>query len=587
MSRSIVERLADEHLVALAAAGDAWPRALLSTTPVPDGWLALVERRDGGRRLVPAGEDPAAERGDRLLLVRDRSLTVPLHLAEVRTASGHAVSATVEIVLRWQGRDDDVAALGRSLLVGDELTLDQLARAVDDGGGRATLLAFIRERGAVDLVHEDCSADLLAVLREGFKRFLFSSGATLERLAVARFASPALAEEETLRRETAAHVERIKAHEMVQQAALAATQRRLEGLSGIFTQLQSAAGGDERMQWHDLLPALSPGDRGRLLENLWRITPDRYTATAIVVVAGQECLWLAPAPPHDITRRVTLAESLGGVRSVAFCSQRNWLLVGAARGVWALAADSGETQGCFEVPDAPAPRTGFNAIAVAGDVLYATHSQLGCWRWPLAEPDKAECLLAPADGQPRAVRAVTATDDGRILFATDQTVQLYDPAAGSVTALADAGDTIHSLATIEQHVFIGTADGRILQCALDGGGEHRVVHRARHAIESIQPRRWNDLIELVMPAGIEGIAGVFCGEGLVGRLMSAAIPIRRAWACDDLVTGLTTARDRLIVLNANLPDVTPREVAIARETGHSVQDACLIVAEQAEPEDRT
>jgi hypothetical protein len=36
-------------------------------------------------------------------------------------------------------------------------------------------------------------------------------------------------------------------------------------------------------------------------------------------------------------------------------------------------------------------------------------------------------------------------------------------------------------------------------------------------------------------------------------------------------------RDRLVVMNANLPERTGREVRIGQITGHSVQDACILL----------
>ena len=260
-------------------------------------------------------------------------------------------------------------------------------------------------------MHDDLTDDFTAHLREQLKQFLFASGATLEHVAASKFTSTSLTRQEALERETAAGVARIEARDMVQQAALAATNRRLDSLGDVLAKLKSAAAGDEHMQWHDLLPSLSPAERGKLLENLWRITPDAQTAVAVVAVAGSECLWLAPASPDGITKRVTLNDDLGGLRSVTYDSQDARLLVGAARGVWLLDAATGDVCGRFEVPDVQ-PRTGFNSAIACGGRLYAAHSQLGCWSWPLDKPGDARCILSPVERVPRTVRAVTALPDG-------------------------------------------------------------------------------------------------------------------------------------------------------------------------------
>ena len=110
-----LKRLNDPQVVALRCRGDAWPRSLLSATLIPDTWMGLVVHADGRRRFVPAGEDPQAQRDDTLVLVRNRAITVPLALADVRAADDHGVQANIELLVRWPTRDDDLAACFRDL----------------------------------------------------------------------------------------------------------------------------------------------------------------------------------------------------------------------------------------------------------------------------------------------------------------------------------------------------------------------------------------------------------------------------------------------------------------------------------------
>lgn len=577
----VLERMSDEAVVALLVGGEEWPRSFFNVTPIPDTWMALVERPGGGRWFVPAGEEPKCERDDRLLLVRNRAIVVPVTLPETRTTDDHFVEGECELLLRWEARDDDLAALAKLIGAEGRLTLARLAALACENGALAALRDFVRAKPAAETVHQDQAATLADVVKTAMRRWLFSVGAVLERVASARFSSATLAQQEARAREAAERVERIKTREMVEHAALAATQRRLADLSGIFSKLKAAAGGEEQMRWHELLPALSPLERGRLLENLWRITPDRLTAQAIVIVAGDAVLWLDPAAPETVQRRATLPEDLGGLRSVAFDAVRKWLLVGAARGVWAVHAETGDVLDRYEAPDAGTPRTGFNAVAVAGDAVYATHSQLGCWRWPLGDAAQADCLLKLENGIPRTVRAITPAADGTLLFAADSAVYRYSPEQHSVQTLGEVGDVVHALATIEDQVFAGAAGGGLYRASLREPRTWQLVQRFREPLESVHARRWQDLIELVVPAGAEGICGVYADENLVARLMEAPTPVRRAWACDDLIVGLTTARDKLIVLNANLPERQTHAVPLARLMGHSIQDACLIVGAAA------
>lgn len=577
MTRPLDKSLADPTVVAVAVRGVDWPRSMLAETRVPDAWIGLMEKRDARRWLVPSGEAPRADDGDCVTLVRNRPIVVPVEIAECPASCGNVVSGTCELLVRWPARDDELAALRRSLLRDGELTLGALARAVCDGGAGAALRRFLGRHTAAELIREDRRSDALAAIREEMQRFCFECGASIEAVASLRLASATLARREALERDAAHDIERIKSRELVEHAAVAATQRRLVELSAVMEKLQTAAkrGGDE-MQWHELLPALSPAERGRLLENLWRVTPDRHATQAIVAIAGDECVWLNPADAEQIIRRVHVSADLGGVRSVSFDAPRRWLLVGAATGVRAIHADDGEVTARFAVPDAPATKTGFNSAAIIGERVYATHSQLGVWSWALHGDAAAVCILRPENGVPRTIRSICAAADGRVLFAADDCVYAHDPSRGVLEVVAAADDTIHCVASLEHELFVGVADGKLLRLDLRQPEDWWVPYRSATPIESVQPRRWSDLVELVVPGGPAGVCGVYSEENVVTRLLETATPTRRAWAADDILVALNDRRDRLTVMNAASADRRGRDVVLARTLGGSIQDACLV-----------
>ena len=585
MSRDTVKRLADPQVVALRCKGDAWPRSLLAQTPIPDAWMGLVVTADGRRRFAPAGEDPRPEREDTLVLVRNRAITVPLQVTDI-PAADHPVSAAVEVLLRCPARDDELAALHKTLLSSDELTLGGLAEAVGQAGAAAALRQFVRSRSAGQLVHEDQRAALLDHLRGALKRFLFSSGLVLERIGQAEFTSQSLAQQDALQRAAARRIEEIRSRDMVEQAALVATRHRLDEVSGLFEKLKQVAG-DDTGRWGELLPALTPAERGRLLENLWRLTPDQHIARAIVAIAGYTCVWLDPASADQVQQRITVDESLGGLRSVSFSREREWLLVGAARGVWVLSATDGTLVGRYEVPEAGQPWTGFNAAASGGERLIATHSQLGCWSWPLEQPEKGVALLRPIDGKPKTIRAVAVDARGQVLFAADDCVYIASAGSAELHTTSPVTAPITCLAVLGDEIYVGTADGRVWSQSPAGhpgladADTWRVVHRAGTALESIIARSWGGLVELVIPAGREGVCAVYEEAGVVARLMDSPTPLRRVWASDDALVGLNENRDRLVVLHSAMPGRMGRAVPLARELGGSVQDACIVTSDEA------
>ena len=135
MARDIREKLNDETIVALSMPGSDWPRGLLSATMIPDKWMGLVRLPDGRRRFVAAGEEPRADEGARLVLVRNQPITVPLVIGDVRATCGNLVGATAEVLVRWSAREDDLTALHDALLAQSPLTLDRLAEVVSSSGG--------------------------------------------------------------------------------------------------------------------------------------------------------------------------------------------------------------------------------------------------------------------------------------------------------------------------------------------------------------------------------------------------------------------------------------------------------------------
>ncbi len=576
MILDVLKTLADPQVVALRIRGAQWPRSLLRGTLIPDAWMALVQRPDGRRRFVPSGEDPAPDREDTLVLVRNRAITVPVAPAVGRSADNHEVHADVELLVRWMPRDDELAALHRTLLDEDTLTLARLAQRIAEAGATAGVRRFLAARPAARLVDEDVREPLQAQLAADLEKFLFDCGLVLERLGRVACASPTYQAQAALERQTARRAQEVAARAALEAAARTATRRRLDDLGEILGKLKAEAAAAGSLRWRELLPVLSPGERGRLLESLWRLTPDRNVAAAIVTVAGSECAWFDPAAPGQVAARLALPPDLGGLRSVTYDRQRDWLLVGAATGVWAVHATTRAIERRWPVPDAPPPTSGFNAAAIAGDTLIATHSQLGAWQWPLGIPGTPRALLRPEGGRPKTIRAVRTAEGEHVLLAADDEVRVFGPDGTAVRSLSVGRGSVHDVAVLGRTVYVATSEGFVLEDDWQSPNIWQVRYRGGQSIETVHARTWDDLVELVIPAGADGVLAIYGDEGVTARLLAAAVPVRRAWACDDLILGVNTLRDRLLVLSATAAERRPVEVPAARLLGHTLQDACIV-----------
>lgn len=574
MKPSVIQRFADPTLIAFSLRAGDWPRGLISATLIPDAWMGLIERADGRRALLSAGDAPRGEPEDVLALVRNRRITVPLQISDAPAACGNLVNVRCELLLSWPARGDDLGALLHNVLSLPELTLGRLQELLAEGGGRLSLEKFVRERGAERLLAEDLRGELLGFLGKGLQRLGFDCGFVLEEVASLELTSRTYVQQQARAREADVRLERIRARETLERAAAAVTARRLDDLGGIVEKLRAVADAD-KSHWHSLLPSLAPGERGRLLENLWRIAAAQRRARAIVAIAGQECVWLDPQAPQEIARRATLPPDFGGLRSVTFAPGKNWLLIGAATGVWALDARDASVAGRFAARvDGAAPRTGFNAAVIGSERVFATHSQLGCRAWALGGGEQA-ALLAPRDGTPRTVRAPAIGDDGALYFAADDCV--YRVPSGSAEPLlhTSADSTIHCLAVVDRTLIVGTEGGKLLRADLAQPDDWWVAFRTNRPIETLDIRHWDDLVEVLVPGGSQGVLSIFDEHSIIAPLLTSAHALRGAWACDDLVVALSDLRDRLIVLPASRAERNGVDVSLARMLGGTVQDVCV------------
>ncbi|MBL8879751.1 MAG: hypothetical protein JNG88_11585 [Phycisphaerales bacterium] len=576
MPAEAISRFSEDDVVAFACAGSEWPRSALASTPIPDSWFALIAKPDGRRWIVPSGEDPRPERGDTLTLVRNRAIVVPIGVVDAESSDRRPVTVRAELLVRWPMREDALDAYRRGPFAENPLRLERLAAILTNHGGERALREFAASRLAAALTDGDLREALGDFLRHAMRAFLFENGLTLERVAALHCDCPSLRAERDRARAAGERIEQIKSRELVEKAALEAARRRVGELSGLFEKLRGAAGGDGG-RWHELLPALAPHERVRLLENLWRIMPDRTSARYVVAVAGNDCGWLNPRLPGMIERRVALPATLGKLRSIAHHAESDSLLVGAADGVWMLGAAGGEVRAQFRVDRDGKAQTGFNAAAIQDDRVYATHSLHGLWSWPL-NGGAGRADFAPSSGAPRRIRCCTSAPDG-VYFAADDRVMRMRPGEAALTIATAGRGEIRSLAIAGEFVFFGTDEGMLLRDRLDGSqGVAEVCYRTDGPIESIQARRWSDMTELVFPGGSAGVLGLFVEEGIIGRLLDASGQfIRRAWVGDDLVVAMRDLRDRLILLRADDAGRAGQAVSMIDLLGRDMEDACVVV----------
>lgn len=186
------------------------------------------------------------------------------------------------------------------------------------------------------------------------------------------------------------------------------------------------------------------------------------------VLAFQPTTNVLPEAPKEIhdTGEEGGPDDLGYLRSVRVADlpdRPGAILAGAQRGVYVL---HGPKRAAYSYPKAPEGKGGVNSVAYFGGYLYATHSEVGVWRWPIermAVGSRGEPMFAPLTHGSETTRGAQTTLDGRLYFATENHIYEADLKTGSAEPRDFRGcpDSITALAIGDGTVLAGTKGGEI------------------------------------------------------------------------------------------------------------------------------
>jgi hypothetical protein len=255
------------------------------------------------------------------------------------------------------------------------------------------------------------------------------------------------------------------------------------------------------------------------------------------------------------------------------------LLVGAATGVYLWPIDRSSPQSSFLVPDAPRVRGGFNAAALIGDRLFATHSELGIYEWNVSEPTSGKARFESMTRGAKAVRDVELFDgdlycsiDDRIIRwaaddPTDRPARIYTGRDSIITALCPSNDGL----------FAGNSDGDILHWPAAHDTEPELLHRGqKRAAESIWLLSSHGVRRLIFTDTSHRVQTRVLGDTFTCHYEAGGQTLRRVEVAPDLLVATTELRDRLICWTPGKPDKPFASIALASLTGRSVQDVCLV-----------
>lgn len=317
--------------------------------------------------------------------------------------------------------------------------------------------------------------------------------------------------------------------------------------------------------------------RSYMARNVHRRTKTRY----IFVACGREIRAYDPfrvnqgGAPDRIYR---LPDAMGSARSVrlARVQDRPHVLIGAQVGVVLFDLETAEAQ---VYPFSRATQHGANSVAVLGEFIYASHSDFGLSRWPLAGGAASRVL---PDILKEGCRGVQVGEAGQLLVCTGDAVCRLDTTCSKSSLRlfqAPAGDPLVGAAQHGQHVYAATASGKLFQWEKEMPGSQPRLY-ARPGVKlydlsltpvaggfSLVPSARDGRVHVVRPGTRISTTHHHAPDGVI---------LRFARASDDLVVAVDAAGTRLYLWDSD-QTANPRAELFLQNTGRAViNDLCLL-----------
>ena len=576
------EFLADPQALACVAPTDR-ARDLFQGASWPAGWTAWGTNPLGEDRVYLDATVADNDDTTLLTLVRTSPFRIRLALSDVSSGDDFECQLDVTMELRVSAEPADLKAFSTRLLGSAQtFRLEDLSRLLEPRV-RPLMRSFATRHDAAELVDGACGNAFAKDLCDGLAPLFFESGLTLCARPTLRGESPQFSRHRKEHRRAARAKQRQDWLDEVRQCRRQAHERHLRHLEPLLDRLQQLADASPDLELADLARTFSEQERAEIYEALFKLRPPETKTARVVAVSAEEVTVVDPADPDGPSQRLPLQGQAGPLRSVRLGhdqEDRPVLLVGAREGVYLLEAGLSRPPQVYRLPEGTRQlRGGVNSVALSSDHLLASHSEVGLLRWKLDQPDQPEALLQEQTRNAEAVRHVRRCQN-RIWLTIDHRV-LRLPAdelrAERATAFEGNAVPLTALHVAEARVLAGTQTGQVLVWDQDDPGSPRVLEHGRgRPVGSVHLLPSGGLDRLIFADSSPGITARFLADALACRYHGGGEEIRWASAADDLIAGVNTQRDRLLLWHPYRPDEPFAVVPIAQWTGHSIQDVCLI-----------
>ena len=579
----------DPQVVAgLAEASDLFGR-FTRHVDLPGGFGAAVTQPEGDVIVVQAGGRVDRASCTQAMLFRTTPLPVELKYTELPTVDGYRCTASVRVLVAVSAEPGELRSFRKTLLgTGDRVDVSALVQFLRWYVQHA-LAEFAQSRRAGDLVEMPDCGELLSLIRQKAQPACFSAGLKLIDPIEVTYQCPAYAKVRQTFEQAARKRDQLAARRHLQDAIRQAQQQHLAGLEQLLAKVQVIAEKSPELSVAQLIKTFNHDQRAELYEALSKLLPPSEKTGWLVFVAGQELVWFEPPPSRSTVepqpaRRVTLDDQLGPLRSVRAdrdAEGRELLLVGAQHGVHLLDQATCQPAGSFSFAPPPELRGGVNAIALLGDTLLATHSQVGLLAWDIDQPSEVRQLLTGLTAGARTVRHIQRDEQDRIWLTIDHEVLCLpadDLRDGAATTFGGCDDLVTGLSVFEDEIYAATQSGGVYRWPVDRPESPETVEPpGRGALQSVQVLALGLVARMVIPAPRAGLMVRVLGDAY-SCTYSGEQTIRFAQAAPDLLVGVNDLRDRAVLWHPDDPAAPLATLHVSRLTGHTIQDVLLLPA---------
>lgn len=552
------------------------------TLDLPGSWAALVTKKSGDSNVVRAGGVVEAAEGEDVLFVRVTPVEAVVEEDNVSTRDGFQCRVDVRLRVRLNPERGELLAFRKAVLGSHRVVQAAGIGRYLQPAVRTALARLAAEQDAASLVNGSSSDAVSALMAGAIEGSCFEAGMILEDRPIATFQSPTLRQVQQTRQQAARRRAEHDANRQLEKAIERAQSHHLDHLTSLLTRLKESASASPEVELPELMRTFGEHQRGELYEALFASETPASRTQWIVVAAGDELLFFDPIAPDAPVRRLKVTGEAGPVRSAQMVDMADVgpvLLLGAATGVYRWPIDRAEPDRIWRVPGAPSVRGGFNAVAAAGDRVFATHSELGLWEWNVDDATPARRRFESVTAGAKTVRHVHFFE-GSLYFSTDDRVIRFlasDSEDRPTSIHTGSSATITALCVISGGLFAGNSKGKILHWSKGRDSAPELLHHGSHrAAESIGQWSSHGVRRLVFTDTSLHVFARVLGDSFVCRYEAGGQTLRRVEIAPDLLVATNDLRDRLICWAPGQPSQPTSTIGVSRLCGQSVQDVCLV-----------